>query len=196
MVYLALKKEVDMISGVAKTLNIVSERELSWLESLLLIGLGSLLMSLVAPLSIHLPFTPVPIALAPHIALALGALLGSKRGALAVMGYLLQGLFGLPVFALTSGVAILLGPSGGYLLGYVAGAYLTGYLLERKKEKTEYALFSAFAFGNLAIYFFGVCHLTLYTGFKMAILLGICPFIFGDILKILLLTKGLKRANV
>jgi biotin transport system substrate-specific component len=183
-----------MLTHVAYPSDVISQKQSSWLQDLFLIGMGSVLISLCAPISIKLPFTPVPLALAPHLCLALSAMLGSKRGALAVLAYLLQGVMGLPVFALgASGLLHLLGPRGGYLLGYVAATYVTGYLIEKMQERTAYKTFLALATGNGIIYLLGVSQLSLFIGFKSAVLLGMLPFLLGDALKLLVVCKGMKR---
>jgi biotin transport system substrate-specific component len=169
----------------------------SWLKDLALIGMGSILIVLCAPLSIKLPFTPVPIALTPHVCLALGAVLGRTRGALAVLTYLLQGALGFPVFALgASGLAYACGPLGGYLLGYAAAAYVTGTLIERMRERSAYKTFLALAAGNAVIYLLGISQLSLFIGFKSAVLLGMLPFLIGDALKLLLVYRGINKFKV
>jgi biotin transport system substrate-specific component len=183
-----------MLTHVAYPSDVIFQKQSSWLQDLFLIGMGSVLISLCASISIKLPFTPVPLALAPHLCLALGVMLGSKRGALAVLAYLLQGVMGLPAFALgASRLLHLLGPRGGYLLGYVAATYVTGYLIEKMQERTAYKTFLALATGNGIIYLLGVSQLSLFIGFKSAVLLGMLPFLLGDALKLLLVSKGIKR---
>lgn len=174
--------------------SIISQKQSSWLKDLLVVGMASILIALCAPLSIKLPFTPVPFALAPQLCLAIGAVLGSRRGALAVLAYLFQGAMGLPVFALgTSGLLPLLGPRGGYLLGYVAAAYACGYLIERIRERSGYKTFLALVAGNTIIFLFGVTQLSLFIGLKSAILLGMLPFLPTEALKLLLVYRGIKR---
>lgn len=174
--------------------DVISQKQSFWLKDLFLIGIGSVLIALCAPISIILPFTPVPLALAPHLCLAFGVILGSKRGALAVLAYLLQGVMGLPVFALgDSGLLHLLGPRGGYLLGYVAATYVTGYLVEKMRDRNVYKTFIALATGNGIIYLLGVSQLSLFIGLKSAVLLGMIPFLLGDALKLLVIYKGMKR---
>jgi biotin transport system substrate-specific component len=171
----------------------LSQKRSSFWEDLLLVCLGSFLIVLCAPLSIKLPFTPIPIVLTSHLCLALGALLGSRRGALAVLTYLFQGAMGLPVFALgASGWLHLLGPRGGYLLGWVAAAYVTGYLMENMREKTAWKTFLSLVAGNGIIYLFGIPQLSLFMGFKSALLLGMLPFLIGDAFKLLAVYKGIK----
>jgi len=98
-------------------------------DGLFIVG-GSLLIALAA--QIRIPSVPVPITLQTLAVLLVAGTLGSKRGTLAVLAYLLQGMVGLPVFAMWSaGPAYLLGPTGGYLIGFLPAAYLAGYLCER-----------------------------------------------------------------
>jgi len=172
----------------------LSQKESSWLKDLFLIVIGSILIALCAPLSIKLPFSPVPLALAPQLCLALGATLGKRRAALAVIAYLVQGMMGLPVFAGGGfGVAYLLGPTGGYLIGYVAGAYLVGYLIERMRERTGYKVFATLAAGSGVIYLLGAIHLSSFIGIKGALVLGVLPFLLGDVLKLMVVYRGIKR---
>ncbi|MBD3274481.1 MAG: biotin transporter BioY, partial [Candidatus Marinimicrobia bacterium] len=88
---------------------------------------GSLFIALLAQLAVHLPFSPVPITGQTLGVLLAGALLGKIRGTMTVLAYLTEGVSGLPVFAgATAGPAVLLGPTGGYLIGFIFAAYLTG----------------------------------------------------------------------
>ncbi len=167
----------------------------SWVrEALLVIG-ASILISLFARIAIPLPFTPVPLAVQMNVCLALALLLGSKRAAAAVFLFLVQGACGLPVFAKGAGLAYIFGPTGGYLLGYLAGAYLTGYLWEKAKAKTASRAFLAMAAGNLIVYALGVAHLSQFIGFGKALLLGVAPFLIGDALKLIFSVRllNLKR---
>ena len=88
-----------------------------------LIACGSMLVALTAQISIPLPFSPVPVTGQTLAVLLIGALLGSRRGALSLVAYLLAGLIGLPVFASgAAGPAYIMGPTGGYLVGFIAAA--------------------------------------------------------------------------
>ena len=125
--------------------------------------------------------------------LFLAAVLGSKRGAFATLAFLVQGTMGLPVFAGgNSGLLCLAGPTGGYLLGYVAAAYLTGYLVENMKQRSAVRAFFAMTAGNALIYLFGVAGLSTFIGFTPAFMLGVLPFIIGDFLKLLIATRAMK----
>ena len=162
---------------------VLNEEKPLWMRDIAIVLGASVLIALFAPVSIRLPFSVVPIATQGHVCLFLGALLGKKRGALAVLAFLLQGALGLPVFA--NGSAGLLGPTGGYLLGYVLGAYVTGLLVERMK------LAQALLLGNAAIYLLGLPWLATFIGFKSAIVFGFAPFILGDLLKLIGVGKAL-----
>ncbi len=157
-----------------------------WQEALLILA-GSVLISLMAQVAIPLPFTPVPVTGQTFAVLLVGAMLGSRRGMWAVALYLAKGLLGLPVFAGgTSGLARLLGPTGGYLLGFVAAAGLTGYLCERGWDRRIPTAALAMLAGNAAIYLFGLPWLAGFVGPDKAPALGLWPFIPGDLLKIAL----------
>lgn len=168
-------------------------QENSWLRNLMFVLGGSFLIALFARVAIPLPFSPVPIALQGHVCLLLGALLGSRLGALAVLVYIFQGAIGLPVFALgNAGMAVLLGPRGGYLIGYLLGAWLTGYLIERSGSKSLRQAGLAMAIGNLAIYLCGLSQLSLFVGIERVFLLGMFPFLIGDCFKLGVAYRTLK----
>jgi biotin transport system substrate-specific component len=130
--------------------------------------------------------------------LLVGALLGSRRGSLAVLVYIAQGLAGLPVFAGgAAGPARLLGPTGGYLVGFVLAAYLVGLLAERGWDRRVGTTAAAMALGNVVIYAVGALWLAVFVGGLVpALTAGVLPFIPGDLVKIaaaaLLLPAGWK----
>jgi biotin transport system substrate-specific component len=144
----------------------------------------SIIVALSAQFAIPLPFTPVPVTLQTLAVLATGALLGSRRGTAALLLYLAEGAAGLPVFALgRSGAAYLLGPTGGYLVGFVAAAFLTGLFSERGWDRVGLLAFVGFAIADLAIYLPGVLWLGAFTGFSGALARGALPFLAADVLK-------------
>lgn len=150
---------------------------------------AALFASLTAAVSffkIPLAFTPIPITLQTIIVLLSGAMLGANYGALAMIIYLLLGVIGLPVFAGgSSGIGVLLGPTGGFLLGFPIAAFVIGKLVRTKKIT---ALLFAMLAGTLIIYVFGAIQATLVTHQGLpAIFAGwILPFIIGDAIKLLL----------
>jgi biotin transport system substrate-specific component len=153
----------------------------------LLIGGGALFTALLAQVSVRLPFTPVPITLQTLAVLLVGASLGARRGFLAEALYVLLGLAGLPVYAGgQGGLAHLLGPTGGYIIGFVLAAYLAGRLAERSWDRQAPKALLAMILADLLIYACGLPWLALYVGWGRVLLLGFVPFIVGDTLKILI----------
>ncbi|HEU5394900.1 MAG TPA: biotin transporter BioY, partial [Candidatus Methylomirabilis sp.] len=151
-------------------------------DALLIVG-GSLLTALCA--QIVIPLIPVPITGQTFAVLLIGAALGARRGAAAIGLYVVEGLVGLPVFAGGgAGLARLQGPTGGYLLGFIAAAYLTGTLAERGWDRSVRFAAAAMAAGNVVIYLFGVPWLALFLGWPKAVTAGLLPFIPGDLLKL------------
>ncbi|MDT7948667.1 MAG: biotin transporter BioY [Thermoflexus sp.] len=161
-------------------------------DAVLILG-GSLLTALMARVEIPLPFTPVPITGQTFAVLLVGAALGSRRGALSMAVYLLEGALGLPVFAGgAAGLARLRGPTGGYLIGFIAAAFVTGWLAERGWDRRPATTALAMLTGNAVIYLFGLPWLAWFVGSflgpKGALALGLLPFVPGDLLKLLLAT--------
>ncbi len=164
--------------------------ERSWLKDIAVVVGASIIIALFAHISIPLPFTPVPIATQGHVILLLAALLGAKRASLAVLTFLFQGAIGLPVFAMgKAGLLVLAGPRGGYLLGYLAAAFVTGYCIERMANRSTPKIFAALSLGNLMMYVFGLPWLSRFVGWESAFTLGFLPFIIGDAFKLIAATK-------
>jgi len=154
----------------------------------LIIG-GSLCIALCARVAIPLPFSPVPVTGQTLAVLLIGALLGSRRGSLCLLTYLAEGAAGLPVFqAGNGGPAYMAGPTGGYLIGFVAAAYVTGWLAEKGWDRQVGATLMAMLLGNAVIYACGLPWLALFVRAKGALSLGLYPFIPGDLLKLALAT--------
>ena len=103
------------------------------------IALMSAVLCVVSPFTIPVPMSPVPLSLSLFAVYLAAVLLGAKRGAICVLIYVLLGMVGLPVFSgFSGGIGVLLGPTGGYIIGYIPCALLTGFLAERKRlVKTE-----------------------------------------------------------
>jgi len=160
-----------------------------------LIVAGSVLTALAARIAIPLPFSPVPITGQTFAVLLVGAALGSRRGAASMALYVAEGLAGLPVFAGgTAGPSVLLGPTGGYLIGFIAAAFVTGWFAERGWDRRPLTTALAMVLGNVVIYLFGVSWLSVFVGVAKAPLLGMIPFLPGDLLKIVLATIALPGA--
>lgn len=169
-------------------------RSNSWVHSLFQVVAGSFLIALFARISLPLPFSPVPIAFAGQSCLLLGVLLGRRCGTLAVLTYIVQGLMGLPVFALgRAGIGVLLGPTGGYLIGYLLGAWIAGHLVERSSWQNFRGAMLAMIAGTLAIYLCGLPQLSLFVGIERVFYAGMLPFLIGDTFKIFVSYHLLKR---
>ena len=146
---------------------------------------GSLFIALSAQVVVPLPFSPVPVTGQTLAVLLTGALLGRVRGTLSVLVYLAQGISGLPVFAGgMGGVLHLVGPTGGYLIGFVPAAFLTGLLAERGWDRGVGPAFAAMLVGNAAIYACGLPWLAQFLGPQRVLALGLAPFLPGDLMKL------------
>jgi biotin transport system substrate-specific component len=146
---------------------------------------GTLLLTVSA--KVQVPFWPVPMTMQTFVVLCLGAALGSRLGTLTVAAYLLEGAIGLPVFAGTPekgiGLAYMAGPTGGYLIGFLAGALVTGWLAERGWDRSVPRLFVAMFIGHVVIFAFGVAWLSYLIGFEKAWLGGVAPFYAATLFK-------------
>jgi biotin transport system substrate-specific component len=149
---------------------------------------GIMLLTLSAKLQI--PLWPVPMTMQTYVVLVIGFAFGPTLGLLTVAGYVAVGALGLPVFAGTPGKGIglpyMLGPTGGYLLGFVAAAGLLGKLAERGWDRGWLKSLAAMTIGHALILACGVAWLGVLTGFERALALGLYPFVFATIFKTVL----------
>lgn len=167
----------------------ITKTHINLLYNLTLVVGASVFVALSAQVAIPLPFTPVPVTAQTLAVLLIGAVLGSARGALAILTYLAEGTARLPVFAGgKAGLAWLAGPTGGYLIGFVVAAFVTGYLAERKWDRNILTSFLAMLMGNVIIFIFGLLILQSYVGVDKVLALGFYPFILGDMVKLALAT--------
>ncbi len=158
--------------------------------------LGSALLALSA--KVQVPFWPVPMTMQVYVVLIVGMALGVRLGTATVLLYLAEGALGLPVFAGTPerglGLAYMVGPTGGYLVGFVLAAALVGHLSERGWDRGITTTFVAAFLGTSVIYTCGVAWLATLIGLPKAISAGVLPFLLGDGLKILLATATMPLA--
>lgn len=164
------------------------------MRPLVLAFAGSLLLTVSAKFQV--PFYPVPMTLQPLVVLLLGVALGSRLGLATVLLYLAQGAAGLPVFAGTPekgiGLAYMVGPTGGYLLGFALAAFITGWLAERGFDRSRIGTLAAMGAGMAVMYAAGLLWLGVFVGYNANLFaLGLTPFILGDALKIALATLSL-----
>jgi biotin transport system substrate-specific component len=149
-----------------------------------LIALGSALLTLSAKVSLPLPY--VPMTLQTLVVLMIGAAYGWRLGGATVMAYLAEGAVGWPVFAgPIGGLAPLVGPTAGYLFGFVAAAIVTGWLSERGWDRSVPLLFAAMGLGHVVILAAGFAWLAfgMKLGVEKAWLVGIAPFVAASLIK-------------
>lgn len=166
-----------------------SDRSVNWLRDAFAIIIGSILLTISAKLAI--PFWPVPVTLQTLVVLGLGLALGPRVGSLAVIAYLAQGALGLPVFAGSPekgiGIAYMMGPTGGYLAGFVVAAFVVGWLAKRRWDRHVLGTVAAMLIGNAIIYAFGLVWLGTVVGWDKPVLAwGMTPFLLGDLAKIVI----------
>jgi len=180
-----------------------SEGVSAFIYDAVIVIFASLLVGLSAQIRIYLPFSPVPVTGQTFAVLILAALLGSRRGVLTILAYMAEGFLGLPIFAGGIGLAALLGPTGGYLVGFIATAYLVGRLAEMGWDRRVSTTIAMMVIGDAILLSFGFIWLSMLTDIRTAFVAGVYPFIIGDILKIALAAvvlpvgwKMLKRLNM
>ena len=169
----------------------------SLIRNILLAIAGSLL--LIVSAKIKIPFYPVPLSMQTLVVLMIGMVYGWKLGGATILLYLAEGALGLPVFSGTPergiGIAYMMGPTGGYLIGFLFAAVLVGWLAERGWGKRPVSAFGAMVLGNLLIYCLGILWLGSVIGWDKPVLAyGLTPFVLGDLLKIAVATLLLPLA--
>ncbi|MCL0038997.1 biotin transporter BioY [Dehalococcoidia bacterium] len=140
---------------------------------------------------IAIPIGPVPITLQSLFVHLAGALLGSHLGALSQLIYILAGIIGLPIFhGGVGGLGVLLGPTGGYLIGFVAGAYITGKLIEMREKPGFLWIAMSCVAGLVVIYIVGMLQLSIVADLPVtgALAVGVVPFLIGDAIEIIAAT--------
>jgi biotin transport system substrate-specific component len=166
------------------------------LRALLLAVVGSALLTVSAKLQV--PMWPVPMTMQTFAVLVIGAAYGWKLGAATVALYLAQGALGLPVFANTPergiGLAYMMGPTGGYLLGFMVAAGVLGWLAERGWDRSVAGTLAGMTLGTAIIFGLGYLYLTTLIGAEAAFVNGVLPFLVGAALKIALAAAVLPLA--
>ncbi|RTE88503.1 MULTISPECIES: biotin transporter BioY [Bradyrhizobium] len=153
-------------------------------RAVVLVGLGTALMALSAKVSLPLPY--VPMTLQTLMVLMIGAAYGWRLGSVTMIAYLAEGALGAPVFAgPVGGIAPLVGPTAGYLFGFIAAAFVTGWLAERGWDRSVALLFAAMAVGHVVILAagFGWLAFGLGLGVAKAWQVGIVPFVAASLVK-------------
>ena len=149
-----------------------------------LVVAGTLLLALSA--KVQVPFWPVPMTMQTFVVLLLGIAYGPRLGVITGALYLVEGALGLPVFAKGAGVAYLMGPTGGYLFGFVLAMGVCGLLADRGWSRTAVRMLAVMLIGEILIFAPGVLWLGVAIGMEKAVTFGLTPFIAAEVFKIAL----------
>ncbi len=174
--------------------------EAAYLQATALVLGFAILTGLSAQVSIPLPFTPVPVTGQVFAVLVSATLLGRKLGPLSQVAYVGLGFLGVPWFAATTGgplfsvggAAVVLGATGGYLLGFIAAAALIGWFVDRARSRSTFSgILAVELTGVGVIYAFGALQLAVILGLapQTALDLGVLPFLPVDMLKCVLVAS-------
>jgi biotin transport system substrate-specific component len=176
------------LTNLAATLWPANSHSGALTRSVTLTLVGVLALTISAKLQI--PFWPVPMTMQTYVVLVLGMAYGLRLGTVTVASYLLIGALGLPVFAGTPergiGLPYMLGPTGGFLLGFVVATGCCAALAARGFDRSFLKTLIAMSAGHAIIFVFGVAWLTQIMGFEKAFALGMAPFWAATIAKTLL----------
>lgn len=174
-------------------------------KKLVMTGAMTAVFCIVAPVSLPLPVSPVPVSLTSLMLYMTVFLLGQRTAAVCYLLYLLIGMLGLPVFSgFSGGAARLAGPTGGYLVGFIFTVLISGWVIEHSGGKM-WKNAVGMAVSMIPAYLTGTIWLSWVSGngFRAAIVQGVLPFLVGDAVKILIaaisgpaVRKRLKQAGV
>ena len=128
------------------------------------------------------------------VVLLVGMSYGLRLGAASLASYLVLGAMGAPVFASGAGLAYMVGPTGGYLAGFFVSAVIMGMLAERGWSQKVFLVAGAMIIGHATIYLMGAGWLSTFIGLEKAITAGVLPFLYGDLLKLVIAAAGLPFA--
>ncbi|MGP1252877.1 MAG: biotin transporter BioY [Kiloniellales bacterium] len=163
----------------------VEERAQRLGRDLVLALLGAAILTVSA--KVQLPMYPVPMTLQTYVVMVIAMAYGWQLGAATVGLYLLQGAVGLPVFAAGGGFAYFMGPTGGYLIGFLVATLAMGWLAERGWDRRLWLVVPAVALGTVIIFALGVTWLSVPLGsFERAVEAGLLPFLPGAAVKLVL----------
>ncbi len=160
------------------------------IRNMTLIAMVTAMLCLLGPLAIPLPFSPVPLSLATLGLYLTAYILNTKNAILCCTLYLFMGLIGLPIFSgYSGGVGKLFGPTGGYILGYLPLTIICVLFFKHTTSKWMHIV--GMILGTLILYLFGTLWLSYIASISISVafLIGVLPYIIGDIIKIMLATK-------
>jgi len=161
----------------------------TWVSDIALVVAGTALVAVLAQVAI--PLWPVPVTGQTLAVLLVGAGLGAARGAASLTLYALLGAVGLPIYSeASSGWSVLLGPTGGYIIGFIASAAIVGWAAERSWDRGWYKPIITFIGGSLVVFAFGLPWLAVSLGqlglandLQSVLIAGFYPFIIGGLIK-------------
>jgi len=166
-----------------------TDRGKEWAKQAAIVITASLFVALCARVTVPLPFTPVPLTLQNFGVLAVGLLLGSRRGFAALSLYLVEGAFGMPVFSpsiLGGGIAQILGPTGGFLMAYPLVAFVAGWIYEHTARRFGWAALSS-VIAEVVLFAGGLSWLAVLThSVSLALRYGLYWFVFAEVIKVLM----------
>lgn len=168
------------------------------ISDMTLIAMFTTLTVVLSQISLPLPFTPIPINLGMMAVFIAGGILGASKGAMSQVVYLLIGAIGIPVFAnFKGGIGVLMGPTGGYIIGYIVASLLVGYFIH-KMPKTVLFTMLALIIGLIACYMLGTVWFMFLTKNTLlqSLLLCVVPFLIGDFFKIIVSTFLILKLNL
>ena len=168
--------------------NIAVSTQTARTKKIVLIGLMTAVTCILGPLSIPLPFSPVPISLTNFAIFLAVFILGMKDATISFIIYLLLGAVGVPVFsAFSGGLGKLVGPTGGYLFGFIFLALIMGFFMEHFDRKIVPTIIGMII-GMAVCYIFGTVWLAklMSLSFNEALALGVLPYLAGDVAKIII----------
>jgi biotin transport system substrate-specific component len=165
--------------------------------NVLAVVVGSLILWAAA--KVQVPFYPVPMTLTTLAIMLIGACYGWRLGLATVALYLLEGALGLPVFSGTPergiGIAYMMGPTGGYLVGYLAAVAIVGWFAEHGADKSPLRMFVAMLAAGIALLALGYAWLATLIGPEAAWVGGVLPFLLGDLLKVAIAALAVPAGN-
>jgi biotin transport system substrate-specific component len=169
-------------------------------RNIALLVLGCALLWVSA--KVKVPFWPVPMTLQTFAVMAIAAAYGARLGVATVIAYLAAGMAGLPVFTNTppemAGPAYLLGPTGGFLIGFIAAAFIVGYAADRGWDRSVPKLLVAMVTADAVVFALGLAWLGVAVpalGYSWGLIeAGLFPFLLGDLLKVLIAALAIPAA--
>lgn len=181
-----------MVTSLIHSLPFESSKKDVYL-SVLQVFAASLFLAACSQISLPLYFSPVPLSGQTFGVMCIGACMGSRKGLLSVLAYLAEGALGLPVFAGGSlGIMSLVGPCGGYFLGFLLQVYLIGRFTERQHSFQIAKTLPVLLFSCLLQLGLGTMWLSLFVSFESVLTMGFYPFLFGETIKSIVIALCLK----